>query len=53
MDKRRIAYSVLLLGVVFVGMIHTIADLTFGTGLSGVGIAAIVLALAGLVVVNR
>jgi len=53
MDKRRIAYSVILLGVAFVGVIHTIADMAFGTGLTGIGLVAIFLALVGLVVVNR
>ncbi len=53
MNKRQIAYSVILLAVAFVGAIHTIADMAFGTGLTGLGLVAILFALVGLVVVNR
>ncbi|MDL5362565.1 hypothetical protein [Halalkalicoccus sp. NIPERK01] len=53
MDKRSLAISLLLLGLAFVGVIHTIADFAYGTGLSGIGIPLIGIALVGLVLVNR
>lgn len=53
MDKRSLALSLLLIGLAFVGAVHTVADLAYGTGLSGIGIALVGVALAGLVIVNR
>lgn len=53
MDKRSLAISLVLLGLGFVGVIHTIADFAYGTGLSGIGIVFIGAALVGIVVVNR
>ncbi|WP_336343670.1 hypothetical protein [Halalkalicoccus ordinarius] len=53
MEKRSIAISLFLLGLGFVGVVHTIADVAFGTGLSGIGIVLAGVALIGIVLVNR
>jgi hypothetical protein len=53
MDKRSIAVSLLLLGLGFLGVVHTLADVAYGTGLSGIGIVLVGIALVGLVLVNR
>ncbi|MEM4780826.1 MAG: hypothetical protein QXG03_04590 [Halalkalicoccus sp.] len=53
MEKRSLAISLVLLGLAFVGVIHTIADLAYGTGLSGIGIGLVAIALVGIVLVNR
>jgi cytochrome bd-type quinol oxidase subunit 1 len=53
MDKRRLAYSLLLVGVLFVAVAHgIIATLFFGTGLSDVSLLVGAVALAGLAIVN-
>lgn len=53
MDKRSLGISLLLLGLAFVGAVHTVADFAYGTGLSGVGIVLVGASLVGLVLVNR
>ncbi len=53
MGKRSIAISLLLLGLGFVGAIHVVADLAYGTGLAGIGVALAAIALLGIVLVNR
>jgi hypothetical protein len=53
MDKRSVALSLVLLGLAFVGAVHTLADLAYGTGLSGIGVVLVGTALVGLVFVNR
>ena len=53
MGKRSIAISLLLLGFGFVGVIHVIVDLAYGTGLAGLGITLAAIALIGIVLVNR
>lgn len=53
MDKRSLAISLVLLGLAFVGVVHTIVDFAYGTGLSRIGIPLVGIALVGLLVVNR
>jgi hypothetical protein len=53
MDKRSVAISLVLLGLAFVGAVHTLADLAYGTGLSGIGVVLVGSALVGLAFVNR
>lgn len=53
MDKRSLAISLVLLGLGFAGAVHTVADLAYGTGLSGIGIVLVGIALVGIVFVNR
>lgn len=53
MGKRSIAISLLLLGLGFVGAVHVVADLAYGTGLAEIGIALVAVALIGIVLVNR
>lgn len=53
MRKRSIAISLLLLGLGFTGAVHVVADLAYGTGLAGIGITLVAIALVGIVLVNR
>jgi hypothetical protein len=53
MDKRSITVSLLLVGLGFLGIVHTLADIAYGTGLSGIGIVLVGIALIGIVLVNR
>lgn len=53
MNKRSLAITLVLLGLAFVGVVHTIADFAYGTGLSGIGIVLVGIGLVGIVVVNR
>lgn len=53
MDKRSLAISLGLLGLGFVGAVHTVAGFAYGTGLSGIGIVLVGIALVGIVLVNR
>ncbi|WP_254537934.1 hypothetical protein [Halomarina litorea] len=52
MDKRRLGYNLLLVGLAFVALAHTALSFVFETGLATVGGAVAILALVGLVVVN-
>ena len=53
MDKRSLAITLVLLGLAFVGVVHVIADVVYGTGLSGIGIVLAGAALVGIVLVNQ
>lgn len=53
MGKRSIAISLILLGAGFVGAVHIVADLAYGTGLAGIGMGLVGVALIGIVLVNR
>ena len=50
--KRSLAASLLLLGLAFLGVFHTIAAFAFDSGLEYVGLGIAGLALLGLVLVN-
>ncbi len=53
MVKQSLAVTLVLLGLAFVGVVHTIVGFAYSTGLSGVGIVLVGVSLAGIVVVNR
>ncbi|ADJ14552.1 hypothetical protein [Halalkalicoccus jeotgali] len=53
MNKRSLVASLVFLALAFVGVVHTVADFAYGTGLSGIGIPVVAVALVGLLVVNR
>lgn len=50
--KRRLAYSLLLVGLAFVAALHAVLAVAFGTGLEQVSALAAVVALVLLAVVN-
>ncbi|SNZ17199.1 hypothetical protein SAMN06269185_2922 [Natronoarchaeum philippinense] len=50
--KRSIGASLLLLGLAFVGIFHTIAALAFDSGLFYIGVVIAALSLLGIVLVN-
>lgn len=53
MEKRRLAYSLLLVGVLFVAGVHAaLATLFFETGLTSVSLLVAGVALVGLALVN-
>ena len=53
MDKRRLAYTLLLVGVLFVAVAHAVvATLFFETGLADVSLLVGAVALVGLALVN-
>ena len=51
-SKRRLAASVLLLGLAFVGAFHAVAAVAFGTGLASVGVGLAGISMLTLIVVN-
>lgn len=50
--KRALGISLLLLGLAFVGVFHTVAALLFDSGLEWVGLGLAGLSLLGIVLVN-
>ena len=52
MDKRRLAYTLLLVGVTFVALLHTALAYAFDTGLEGIGVLVAGLGLFGVLFVN-
>jgi hypothetical protein len=52
MGKRKIAYTLLLVGVTFVALLHTALALAFDTGLEQVGILVAGLGVFGVLFVN-
>jgi hypothetical protein len=52
MDKRRLAYNLLLVGLGFVALLHMALSFAFDTGLATVSGGVAILALVGLVVIN-
>ncbi len=52
MDKRRLAYTLLLVGVTFVALLHTALAYAFDTGLEGVGVLVAGLGVLGVLFVN-
>jgi len=50
--KRSLGVSLLLLGVAFAGVFHTVAALAFDSGLFVVGLAVAAASLLGIVLVN-
>jgi hypothetical protein len=52
MDKRRLAYTLLLVGVTFVALLHTALAFAFGTGLEEIGLLVAGLGVFGVLFVN-
>jgi hypothetical protein len=53
MQKRKLAYTLLLVGLMFVGVVHfVLATFAFDTGLDDVGILIAGLAFFGILLVN-
>jgi len=52
MGKRKIAYTLLLVGVTFVALLHTALALAFDTGLEGIGVLVAALGVFGILFVN-
>ncbi len=52
MDKRRLGYNLLLVGLAFVALLHTALSFVFETGLAVVGGAVAIVAVVGLLLVN-
>ena len=52
MDKRRLAYNLLLVGLGFVALLHAALSVVFETGLATVSAAVGIMTLVGLLVVN-
>ena len=52
MDKRRLAYTLLLVGVTFVALLHTALAYAFDTGLKGIGVLVAGLGVLGVLFVN-
>ncbi|MFC7212298.1 hypothetical protein ACFQL3_17665 [Natronoarchaeum sp. GCM10025321] len=50
--KRALGASLLLLGLAFVGLFHTVAAFAFDSGLEWIGLTLAGLSLLGLVLVN-
>lgn len=50
--KRALGASLLLLGLAFVGVFHTVAAFAFDSGLEWIGLTLAGLSLLGLVLVN-
>lgn len=51
-SKRRLAVSLLLVGLVFVGAFHAVLAVAFDTGLASVGVGLAGLSVLTLLVVN-
>ncbi|MEF8840042.1 MAG: hypothetical protein V5A62_00245 [Haloarculaceae archaeon] len=52
MGKRKIAYTLLLVGVTFVALLHTALALAFDTGLEAIGVLVAGLGVFGILFVN-
>lgn len=52
MGKRKIAYTLLLVGVTFVALFHTALAFAFDTGLEWVGVLVAALGVLGVLFVN-
>lgn len=52
MEKRRIGYNLLLIGLGFVALLHTVLSFVFETGLATVGGAVVIVVVIGLLVIN-
>jgi hypothetical protein len=52
MDKRRLAYNLILAGVGFVAVFHIVFSQIFQYGLTVVGVALLVIVAAGGLIVN-
>lgn len=52
MDKRTLAYNLLLAGLLFVAAVHTAVALFYGTGLADVGVLVVGVVLVGFALVN-
>jgi len=53
MQKRKLAYTLLLVGVMFVGVVHSVlATFAFDTGLDQIGLVVAGLSLFGILLVN-
>ena len=52
MGKRKIAYTLLLVGITFVAVLHTALALVFDTGLEGIGVLVAGLGVLGILFVN-
>lgn len=53
MQKRKLAYTLLLVGVMFVGVVHfVLATFAFDTGLDQIGLVIAGLSLFGILLVN-
>ncbi|WP_254831173.1 hypothetical protein [Haloglomus salinum] len=52
MDKRALALSLLLGGIAFVGLLHTVLAYAFDTGLEQVGLLVAATCIVGIVLVN-
>lgn len=52
MGKRKIAYTLLLVGVTFVALLHTALALAFDTGLEEIGVLVAALGAFGILFVN-
>ncbi|MFC4549592.1 MULTISPECIES: hypothetical protein [Halorussus] len=51
-SKRRLAASLLLLGLAFVGAFHAVAAFVYDTGLAPVGVGIVGVSMLSLIVVN-
>jgi hypothetical protein len=51
MDKRRLAYTLLLVGVTFVALLHTALAFVFDTGLEWIGVLVAGLGVFGILFV--
>ena len=52
MDKRRLAYTLLCVGITFVALLHTALAFAFGTGLEEIGLLVAGLGVFGVLFVN-
>lgn len=52
MDKRRLAYTLLLVGVTFVALLHTALAFVFDTGLEWIGVLVAGLGVFGILFVT-
>lgn len=50
--KRKLAYSLLCVGLAFVGVFHAVFSTLFGYGLGQVGVLLVAAGVFGLVVLN-
>jgi hypothetical protein len=52
MGKRKIAYTLLLVGITLVALLHTALAFAFDTGLEGIGVLVAGLGVFGILFVN-